>query len=181
MLESLNCNSCGAPIDVPSSAKFVKCNHCKANLQVRRSGGGIFTEAVEQLTETTEDLAQQVAKLTEQNELAELDRRWQTERQSYMIQSKNGHHHLPTEGHAWAGGIGVVVFGGLWTIFAFSLTQSGPNFGAFAAAKFIFPLFGLGFIAFGVFSAMSAHHKAQVYRKSLQHYQRQRNELSKKD
>lgn len=181
MLESLNCNSCGAPLEVPSSANFIKCDHCKANLKVRRSGGGTFTEAIEQLTETTEDLAEQVAKLTAQNELADLDRRWEMERKRYMVTPKNGHPHLPTQGHAMAGGIGAAVFGGLWTVMAISITQSGPDFGPFAVAKFIFPLFGVGFIAFGIISAVSVSSKAQDYRRSEDRYRRRRNEILRKD
>jgi len=181
MLESLNCNSCGAPLEVPESARFVKCDHCKANLQIHRSGGGTFTEAVEQLTETTEDLAEQVARLTEHNELAALDRNWEIERESFMIQSMHGHRRLPTEGHIFASGIVAVVFGGLWTIMAIAITQSGPDFGPFSVAKVIFPLFGLGFICFGVFNALSAQAKAENYRRSEQQYQRRRRELLNKD
>lgn len=181
MLESLNCNSCGAPIEVPSAARFVKCDHCSANLQVHRSGGATFTEAVEQLNETTADLAEQVGRLTQQNELAELDRRWETERQSFMIQSKNGNTHWPTEASAWVGGIVVIVFGSLWTILAFSITQSAPNFGPFAIAKIAFPLFGLMFIGFGVFIAISSLQKAQNYRNAERNYPRRRDELMRKD
>lgn len=181
MLESLNCNSCGAPLEVPTSAKYVKCDHCNANLKVRRSGGGTFTEAVEQLTETAEDLAQQVAKLTAHNELAELDRRWRRDAQSFMITSKNGQRRLPTEGAAMAAGIGAVVFGGLWTVMAIAITQSAPDFGPFAVAKFIFPAFGFAFIAFGIISAVSVSSKAQDYRRAEERYRRRRRELLKKD
>lgn len=181
MLESLNCNSCGAPLEVPSSARFVKCNHCNANLQVHRSDGGTFTEAVEKLTETTEDLAQQVEKLTRQNEIAELDRRWEVERRSFTIQAKDGQSHLPTERIARVGGIGAIVFGGLWTILAFSITQSGPNYGAFAVAKILFPLFGLGFIGFGVFNAISAHQKAQNYHRAERNFRLRRDQLLRED
>ena len=181
MLESLNCNSCGAPIEIPASAQFVKCNHCHANLRIRRSGGGTFTEAVEKLQETTDQLAQQIDQLTQQNELAALDRQWEIEKESFKIQSKDGPSRLPTQGAAWAGGIGVVFFGGLWTILAFAMTQSAPNFGPFAAAKVVFPLFGLGFIAFGIFMAMSAHQAAQNYRSAERNYRRRRAELMRED
>jgi LSD1 subclass zinc finger protein len=181
MPESLNCNSCGAPLDVPTSARFVKCNHCNANLQVHRSDGGTFTEAVEKLTETTEDLAQQVEKLTRHNELAELDRCWEVERRSFMSQAKDGHSHLPIERVAWVGGIGAIVFGGLWTILAFSITQSGPSHGVFSVAKIIFPLFGLGFIGFGVFNAIFVHQRAQNYRRVERNYRLQRDQLLRED
>lgn len=179
MLESLNCNSCGAPLEIPASARFFKCNHCNANLQVHRSSSGTFTEAVEKLTEQTEALAEQVERLTEQNEVAEFDRRWDIERESFMIESKNGNRQLPTEGTAWASGIVAVGFGTLWTIFAIAITQSAPSFGPFAVAKVVFPLFGLFFIGFGIFSAMSAHQKSQNYRSAERNYRRRRSELQR--
>jgi hypothetical protein len=150
-------------------------------LQIHRSDHGTFTEAVDRLTETTEELAQQVEKLSEQNKLAELDRRWEIERQSFMIESKNGNQRLPTEGFAWGAGIVAVGFGGLWTILAISITQSAPSIGPFAVAKFIFPLFGLFFIGFGIFTAMSAHQRARNYRSSERHYRRRRDELQRED
>ena len=154
--------------------------HCNANLQVHRSDGGTFTEAVERLTETADSLAQQVENLAERNELAELDRRWEIERRSFMIPSK-GAAHLPTPGFAWAAGIVAILFGGLWTILAISITQSAPNVGPFAVAKVVFPLFGLVFIGFGVFNAISAYRLARSYRDSERNYWRRRDELTRED
>ena len=181
MLETLNCNSCGAPIEVPSSTRFVKCSHCNANLKIHRSGGGTFSEAIEQLNESTENLAQQVEKLTQQNELASLDRKWELERQSFLLQSKDGQQHLPSENMAWVAAIPVVIFGGIWTVFAFSITQRAPNVGPFAVAKVVFPLFGLVFIGFGVFAAMRAHQKVKDYRRAERDYRRQRDALMRED
>ena len=60
-------------------------------------------------------------------------------------------------------------------------TDTVRDVGPFMIAKVVFPLFGLGFIAFGIFSAMSAHQAAQNYRSAKKKYQRRRAELMRDD
>ena len=96
-IESLNCNHCGAPLEVPQTAKFIKCNHCGNQLVIRRSESATFTETVEQLAETTENLTAQVSKLTKQNEVEALDRQWDREKESFMVADKHGTKHLPSK------------------------------------------------------------------------------------
>lgn len=54
---------------------------------------------------------------------------------------------------------------------------SGP-FGFIGA---IFPLFGLAFIAFGIWNAINSYNKADVYKKAEAQYHRERRELLQKD
>ena len=35
--ETLNCNNCGAPINVPAAAKYATCAHCGTQLAIRRT------------------------------------------------------------------------------------------------------------------------------------------------
>lgn len=177
MLETLNCNSCGAPIEVAGSAKFFRCNHCNTNLQVRRTSGATFTESVDRLADTTEKLSGQVEKLTKQGELEALDREWEFERESFMIQDKRGNRHVPSGNGAMIGAFTVAGFGLLWTIMAVSITQLAPNFGPFAIAKVIFPLFGVGFIVFAIFGGISTKQKATQFRSAEREYQRKRIDL----
>ena len=149
-LESLNCGRCGAPLEVPRTANYVKCNHCDSQLAIRRSPSATFTETVEQLAETTENLSEQVSELTRQNELAALDRQWERERESFMITDKDGGRHLPNEGMAALSGVIVVVFGCLWTVMAIAITWSAPDHGPFQVAKFAFPAFGVVFVIAGI-------------------------------
>ena len=182
MLESLLCNSCGAPLEVPDSAKFIKCNHCNTTLKIQRSGSATTTEAIEKLTETTQDLSQQLEKLTRQSELENLDRNWESHRQSLSLSGQHGDRPLPTPRNAWIGGAAVVFFGLLWTVMAISITQSAPNVGPFAVAKFVFPLFGIGFMAFGLFSAVKVQQIAKRNRKQYleaeQAYRRRRESIA---
>lgn len=165
MLESLLCNSCGAPLEVPGSANFIKCNHCNTTLKIQRSSGATTTEAIEKLTETTQGLSQQLERLARQNELEKLDRNWESHRQSFVVPGQHGDHPVPAPQTAWIGGAAVVFFGLLWTVMTISITRSAPNVGPFAVARFVFPLFGIGFTVFGLFIAVKVQQIAKQNRK----------------
>lgn len=160
-LESLLCNSCGAPLRIPTSAKYVKCNHCNTQLSVHRDSGVSFTESLEKLNETTESLREQVSRLTVQQELADLDREWDRKRQDLMISDKNGRKHVPNSTSSTIGGIVGVVFGCFWTMAAFGMASRSPS-----DVVGIFPVFGLVFIAFGVFGMIHTNAKAGEYKRA---------------
>ena len=159
MFETLQCNECGAPLETPSVANFIRCNHCGANLAVRRSESTTFTEAIEKLHQTTEGLVQRVDLIARQNEVAELDRNWQIERESFMISTKRGQR-LPDE----PSGIGAAfaaVFGVFWTLIAFV---------AFPPMA----LFGIFFVIAAIFNGIKIQEKATAYKKAEENYRRRR-------
>lgn len=164
-LERLTCNSCGAPLEVPETTNFVKCNHCSASLAVRRTAGATFTEQLEELAERTEELSEKIDNLSTQNEIAGLDREWDFEREKYMIKTKHGNRHVPTEGGAVVGGILVTAFGIFWTFMA-----TGSGAGAFA-------MFGILFIGAGIASSISGFNKAGHYKKAERRYRQRRSDL----
>jgi LSD1 subclass zinc finger protein len=175
-LESLLCNSCGAPLQIPSSANYVKCNHCHTQLAVHRESGVSFTEAIDKLNQTTENLSEQVSRLAAQQELADLDREWDRRRQDLMISDQDGRRHVPNSTASTIGGIIAVCFGGFWTIMACGITSNSP-FGGVG----LFPLFGLVFMAFGVYGIFHHNAKAAEYQRAETSYKRQRNKLRKKN
>lgn len=162
MLESLQCNACGVSLEVPPNANFIKCNHCGTSLAVRRNENVTFTEAIEQLNSTTENLAHRVDELTRQNQVAELDRRWEQERESYMVSTKNGQR-LPSRGSAVGGVFGVVV-GTVWGVFA------GAAFPPFA-------LFGALIVIFSIYGMVSESNKVTKYERAKREYERYRASL----
>jgi hypothetical protein len=96
-------------------------------------------------------MSEQLAEVRYQNELAQIDREWQIERERYLITNNYGLRTVPTAGlgiaTALIGGVG----GLLWTIFAFWLTHQGPDgFGPPPIVGIIFPLFGVLFMGVGV-------------------------------
>lgn len=168
-LLSLNCNHCGAPLEVPSSARFVTCNHCNSKLAVKRTGSTTYTELLEQIDQRTEQLTEQVAHLSYQNEIHRLDREWELERERYMVTGKHGHRRIPSETGSLVGGAVATVFGIGWMVFA---SQIGG--GAFA-------LFGLVFIGIAIFGSFNGVTKANRYRQAERRYRQRRESLHSDD
>src|SRR5262245_42739651 len=63
-----------------------------------------------------EHLADQLAEVRYQNELAQIDREWEIERQNYLVADRRGVRHIPTTGASLASAGLVGVFGIFWTI-----------------------------------------------------------------
>ncbi len=117
-LESLACNNCGAPLQVPTTANYVTCNHCSTQLAVRRETSISYTEKIDQIGERTNHLVQELAQVRYQRALDAIDRQWERESKQYMIRGKHGHESLPSQTAAILFGIGawrrVIVRPGCW-------------------------------------------------------------------
>lgn len=79
------------------------------------------------------------------------------------IDRRLAQHFMPTPMMALIPGIGIGMFGIVWTILAISITSGAPAEGPFIVAKFAFPLFGLIFTGVAVFMAMAGYRKAKQY------------------
>jgi hypothetical protein len=121
-----------------------------------------------------EHLANQLAEVKYQNELAQIDREWEIERRQYLIQGQDGIAHEPTAGMGLGMAIGVGVFGVIWTIFAASLTSGGPDEGPFSVAKVIFPLFGVVFTVMAIAFGIHTYSRAQKYQAAFAAYKAKR-------
>jgi uncharacterized Zn finger protein (UPF0148 family) len=163
-LLAINCNHCGAPLEVSPKARYVTCSYCDSRLEVHRSGSAAYTEVLDSIDDRTEKIAKDVEYLKLQSDLEQLDRQWTTDRQQYMIRGKEGQLHVPGSTGGVVATVLVVLFGLVWTMIA------GAMFPPMA-------LFGLIFIGFAVFTAVSGMKKAEGYRRRQQHYERQRREV----
>lgn len=118
--------------------------------------------------------ADRLMEVNYQNELSQIDREWQIERQQYLIQGRYGMAHVPTPGM----GIGTAavggVFGIIWTIVAVSITGGAPNAGPFAIAKVFFPLFGIVFTVAAIGYGAYAYAKGQKYQEAFAAYKERR-------
>jgi preprotein translocase subunit SecF len=162
---TVDCNSCGAPLEVGEKTRFVTCRYCSKRLSIQHSESSVYTEVLDDIKESTDKISQDMEVIKLQNQLEQLDREWMLQRESFMISSKNGGKHLPTGGSA-IGGIFAAAFGVVWIVFASSM-----------GAPAIFPLFGVFFIIFAVFGAVNTTNKATSYRNAHQRYQAHRREL----
>ncbi|MEZ6067649.1 MAG: hypothetical protein R3B90_18505 [Planctomycetaceae bacterium] len=156
--ESLTCNSCGAGLQIPEGARYVRCNHCGGQLAIRRDASVAYTELIEQVAVQTEKLTDQVAMLTYQNEINRIDQDWARERDSLMIRDKHGNKHQPSQFTAI---IGAVIAGVMGLVV---MTQGG---GAF----------GLVFILFGGLAMAHGLWKLDAYKAAEQRYQRRRRDV----
>src|SRR4028119_96003 len=98
-IESLSCNKCGAPLDVPTSADYVTCGYCGSALAVRRTGSAHYTELLVRLEQHTEYLAGRTEYLRLRDEVEALDAEWQRERKRYLTRRLNRSLRAPT--HAY--------------------------------------------------------------------------------
>lgn len=133
----------------------------------------------------TPPLAQQVsAQLAEvkyQNELARIDREWAIEREQYMVRTRYGTRTVPTSGLGVTMAIVAGVFGALWTIMAFVITNAAPDVFPFSVVRFVFPLFGLFFIVFGIGFGIHTYRRAKLYEERFQAYQSRRHRIQPED
>jgi DNA-directed RNA polymerase subunit RPC12/RpoP len=142
-LDDLRCNSCGAPLAVSQQANYVTCQHCQAQLAVKRTGSAAYTEVQEAFTRETAELRGQVQRLTLQNDLTALDQSWERERERHLTYSKRGR---PTEPSI----AGAIFGGGLATLAGFFfMSQGGPG----AMVGLVVIVLGIGF---GFWNAKSA-------------------------
>jgi hypothetical protein len=110
-------------------------------------------------------------------QVAQLDREWELERQQYMVVGRYGSQSLPTEGGSVVAGMIVAAFGLLWTLFAAGIASAFAAVAPFGNIVMLFPLFGVLFIVLGVGSAVTSYNKASAYRRAEQLYKQRREAL----
>lgn len=165
-LLELNCNHCGAPLEVPVKTRFLTCNFCSSKLAVQRSESAAYTEVLEVLEARTEDIARDVEVLKLEQRLARLDRDWEHNRKRYLVRDKHGVARIPTEG-------GTIFAAGLMLVFLvfFGLVASSIN------GLFILPAVLMGGLLFVLLNVQLR--KARDFKKAKTRYQRRRRELTK--
>lgn len=166
-LISLNCNHCGAPLKVPEDARFVTCGFCEQSLSVEHNGSVYSTRLLQEISNRTDALADDVRQLKQHAELENLDRQWERDRERFMIRDQNGVSREPSYAGSVVAGLGATVFGLIWT--GITSGMSG-GFGMFS-------LFGLLFAGLGVGSSISGWNKAKRLHDARRQYRRRRSEL----
>lgn len=117
---------------------------------------------------------EQLAAVLLENQLARIDREWETERQQYLIRNGYGFRQVPTTGVGIAAAVIGGGFGTLWTIVAIAMTSLAPNFGPFSVIKIVFPLFGVFFTVFGIVMGVYIYRRAKLYEERFRAYQARR-------
>lgn len=178
-LLTLQCNQCGAPVQVANKTKFAQCLHCGASLAIHRTETAAYTDVVEKISETLEDLKSETEALKAERKLQALDKSWQAQQRSFEVEDKHGRRSIPTKEGSVIAGFMVAGFGLFWTVMAVGITSSAPSFGPFTVAKVAFPAFGIFFIGFGIFIAAKNYQLAERHASAARRYRQQRLAISK--
>ena len=163
---SLTCQKCGAPLAAADGVRFLTCNYCHSPLEIVRDESSTHTRLLETLERRSAEMAGNLEVIKWQNQLDRLDREWMLQRDSLMVRDKEGNLREPNAGTGIVGGVIAVIFGILWTSVAGSMH-----------APFPFPLFGLIFIGFALYTVLSNSGKASAYKAARVQYERRRLEL----
>jgi DNA-directed RNA polymerase subunit RPC12/RpoP len=159
----LNCNNCGATLDVGPQTNFVTCTHCGARLAVKRTATSAYTEILEKIDQKTDAIAAQLAEIARHNELERLDREWERERASLLVRGKHGQRHVPTDAVAVVTAGGAAVFGVFWIGAAASI----------GAPSFMFLMGGM-VVVLAIGMAVWQVGAARRYREAQARYERRR-------
>ena len=149
-LLALNCNNCGAGIEVPRKANFVTCGFCDARLRVQHTETSAFTEVLD-------EMASDIKAIKRNTELTRLDQEWMLRRERHQIRGKHG---TVTKPSAISGVVMIVI--GL--VFGAFFIQAAGAFGLVPMA-----ILSIG----GVTQVM----KAEAYDAEHAEYRRRRREL----
>jgi hypothetical protein len=165
-LVSLNCNQCGAPLEVPEKIKFVTCVYCSAHLSIRHEGNAVYSEALDEIEKRTGKIAEDLEILKIQSELESLDRQWMLDRDRFKVKGQDGHYSVPGQAGSIAGMILAAVFGVFWTVTAASMGAPG-----------LFPLFGIVFVIAAIAGGIASLKKADAYQRNHKSYEVERKML----
>ena len=148
---SVNCNHCGATLDVDEQTRFVTCAFCHSRLAIQRTDSAVFTEVLEKIEAQTGQMAGNLKVIELQNNLDQLDREWTMSRDNLLVSGRDGSRGEPSIVGGVISILVGIVGGGAWT--AFAASNGAPPF---------FPLFGLlfmgGAVVVGLISIIKAGH-----------------------
>jgi hypothetical protein len=166
---SASCNKCGASLELPPGLRFATCQFCGSRLEVRFTGGVVYTEVLDASADGDRQIAHDLQLIKLQNELNRLDQEWNLERERYRIHHIRGQTSLPTSGHvaiSVLGGLVAVAFGIFWIV---SLSDhDGPSF---------MVLFGVVFIAAAIVMTIYTLMRREQYMTAMDQYEGQRREI----
>ncbi len=165
-LVSLNCNQCGAPLEVPEKVQFVTCDYCSARLSIHRQGNAVYSEALDEIERRTGQIAEDLETIKIQNELESLDRQWMLDRDRFKVKGQDGHYSVPSQAGSMVGMILAAGFGVFWTVTAASM--GAPGF---------FPLFGIMFVIVAIAGGIASLKKADAYQRNRKSYEVERKML----
>ena len=164
---SVRCNHCGAPLDVGTQTRFVTCQFCNSQLEIKRTDSSVFTQEVERIARNTDKMAENLEVIKLQNEIERLDREWTNQQAESAPSGKRGG--PQTTGGAILG----LVFAVFFALVCFGIAGTAGSSGA----PGIFSLVPVGMGIFALVAAVMSLMKTSSLDQSRTDYQRKRNDL----
>lgn len=172
-IESLSCNNCGAPLEVPSTANFLTCRYCGSRLVVRRTETTHYTELMEQLERSTQQLEDQAEYMRLRNAVDALDADWQRERRRHLIRRPNGSVQAPTRWYLGTSIVVALVVFGLTGLWFYASASAGPGASCFGWIGAVISLAAVAHAAW-------VSNKVSNYNLAKRVYHQERGELLKR-
>lgn len=167
---SVRCNHCGAPLDVGTQTRFVTCQFCNSQLEIKRTDSSVFTEEVEKIARNTDKMAENLEAIKLQNEIERLDREWNSQLAESAPSGKRG-------GTQTTGG---AIFGLVFAVFFAVVCFGMASFSGTAGAPGIFSMVPVGMGILVLVAAVMSLVKNSSLDQSRADYERNRNELLRK-
>jgi hypothetical protein len=123
------------------------------------------------------DTAAQLEAIKVQNELAQLDRDWETEKESYLLMGRYGVKYIPRRGSGLSEGIVITIMGATWTACAVPMALRGNSGAIVAVLPFVG---GVVLLLFGISLCKTTYNMAGVYQQAYERYQSRRSHLLQK-
>lgn len=174
-ITSLNCNNCGANLEIKPNIKFFTCTFCKSALAIKKSGNVMFTEVLDEIKKDTETLIENSEEMLLEKKIARLDREWLANREQYSIRGKDGVVMYPSETSSSSLGVYIPLFI-FWIIFIFFLSffasksrngmEGSLIFGMMVFVTFIIIMIG--------YSSQSVEEKRKKYLTAKNEYEKKR-------
>ncbi|MBI1249754.1 hypothetical protein GC197_18160 [bacterium] len=85
----LNCQQCGAPLEIPVGLTHVTCAHCGAALVVRQQGSIYFTEKIKSLEKHTGRMQSEIDQLKRDQAIDQFEKSWKEKTSSDSLPQKD--------------------------------------------------------------------------------------------
>lgn len=167
---SVRCNHCGAPLDVGAETRFVTCQFCNSQLEIKRNETSVFTEEVARIARNTDQMAESLEVIKLQNEIEQLDREWSAQLAQAAPSGRDGG--PQTTGAAFFG-LGFAVF---FALVCFGVAGAAGSHGA----PGIFTLVPVGMGIFALVAAVMGLAKSRTIDETRGSYQLRRDALTRR-
>ena len=190
----INCNSCGANLDLPKKVNFFQCSFCGSNLKLVKGQDVLFTEVLDELKEQTESISQSAKIIQIEQSIERLDREWEMQKDRLGLEEKDvGTENSMVQVFGIVLAVGFVIF---WIVGAVKMSNAFDSFPSHGGGHSlldqvqgnrpsppggglhrIFPIMGILVLIIVLIKVFSLPAKVSKFQEAREKYDRQRRSL----